>query len=61
LVVLCANCHRMTHRKRGVLLTVDELRGKINVEGARNWCKRLADAVPNQDQQRLTEPPPRPH
>ena len=45
LVVLCANCHRMTHRKRGVLLTVDELRGKINVEGAQNWFKRLADAA----------------
>ena len=46
LVVLCANCHRMTHRKKGLSLTVDELRGKISVEGARSWCERLADAPP---------------
>lgn len=29
LVVLCANCHRMVHRRRGVCLTLDELRGHI--------------------------------
>jgi 5-methylcytosine-specific restriction endonuclease McrA len=44
LVVLCANCHRMAHRKEGILLTVEELRRKINVEGVRSWSKRLADA-----------------
>ena len=29
LIVLCANCHRMTHRKKGITLTVEELKGKI--------------------------------
>jgi predicted HNH restriction endonuclease len=46
LVVLCANCHRMTHRKEGILLTVDELRRKINIEGVRSWSKRLANTAP---------------
>jgi len=30
LIVLCANCHRMAHRKRGITLTVEELKEKIN-------------------------------
>lgn len=30
LVVLCANCHRMVHRKRGICLSLDELRAQIN-------------------------------
>lgn len=29
LTVLCANCHRMVHRKRGTTLTIDELKDKI--------------------------------
>ncbi|RQO40183.1 hypothetical protein DBR39_04335 [Chryseobacterium sp. KBW03] len=29
LVVLCANCHRMVHRKKGITLTVEELKLKI--------------------------------
>lgn len=29
LAVLCANCHRMIHRKRGTTLTVEELRLKM--------------------------------
>lgn len=29
LIVLCANCHRMVHRKRGVCLSLDELRAQI--------------------------------
>ncbi|GAB5407308.1 MAG: hypothetical protein Aurels2KO_55390 [Aureliella sp.] len=29
LIVLCANCHRMVHRKRGTALTLDELKAKI--------------------------------
>ncbi|WP_434389838.1 HNH endonuclease [Melittangium boletus] len=29
LVPLCANCHRMVHRKRGITLTLDELRAKL--------------------------------
>ncbi|GAA3972589.1 hypothetical protein GCM10022246_26120 [Pedobacter ginsengiterrae] len=29
LVVLCANCHRMMHRKKGIVLTVNELKSKI--------------------------------
>ena len=41
LVVLCSNCHRMTHRKKGVLLTVNELRQKLNAEGLRAWFKRV--------------------
>lgn len=30
LVVLCANCHRMVHRRRGITLSLEELKGKIN-------------------------------
>lgn len=30
LAVLCANCHRMTHRKRGTVLTIEELKEKLN-------------------------------
>lgn len=29
MVVLCANCHRMVHRKKGITLTVEELKQKI--------------------------------
>ncbi len=29
LVVLCANCHRMIHRKQGITLTINELKSKI--------------------------------
>jgi 5-methylcytosine-specific restriction protein A len=29
LVVLCANCHRMVHRKKGIALTVEELKKKL--------------------------------
>lgn len=29
LVCLCANCHRMIHKKRGSIMTVDELKGVI--------------------------------
>jgi 5-methylcytosine-specific restriction protein A len=29
LIVLCANCHRMVHRKRGITLSVEELKNKI--------------------------------
>lgn len=29
LVVLCANCHRMVHRRRGMCLTVEELKGHM--------------------------------
>ena len=30
LIVLCANCHRMIHRKRNNVLTLDELKNLIN-------------------------------
>ncbi len=30
LVVLCANCHRMIHRKKGITLTIEGLKRKIN-------------------------------
>lgn len=33
LIVLCANCHRMVHRKRNVCLTLDELRSKLGPAG----------------------------
>lgn len=29
LIVLCANCHRMVHRERGVCLSLEELRAQI--------------------------------
>jgi len=29
LCVVCANCHRMIHRKRGLVLTIDELKKKM--------------------------------
>jgi len=31
LIVLCANCHRMIHRKKGITLTIDELKAKITL------------------------------
>jgi predicted HNH restriction endonuclease len=42
LVVVCANCHRMIHRRRDIALSVDELRAKIDVEKLREWVARLA-------------------
>ena len=30
LIVVCANCHRMIHRKKGITLTLDELKQRIN-------------------------------
>jgi 5-methylcytosine-specific restriction protein A len=30
LIVVCANCHWMIHRKKGITLTLDELKQKIN-------------------------------
>lgn len=30
LIVLCSNCHRMIHRKKGITLTVEELKSKIS-------------------------------
>jgi 5-methylcytosine-specific restriction protein A len=29
LAILCANCHRMVHRKKGLTLTLEELRNKL--------------------------------
>jgi predicted HNH restriction endonuclease len=34
LIVLCANCHRMVHRRRDVCLTLGELRSKLGVGSA---------------------------
>jgi len=34
LIVLCANCHRMVHRKKGITLTIEELKEKIKNKGA---------------------------
>lgn len=33
LVVLCANCHRMIHKKSDVTLAVDELKAKLQIKG----------------------------
>ena len=30
LAVLCANCHRMVNRKKGITLTIEELKNKLN-------------------------------
>lgn len=35
LIVLCANCHRVVHRRRSVCLTLDELKGHIQHEKGR--------------------------
>ncbi len=32
LAVLCANCHRMVHKKRNMVLTIEELKGKIKTK-----------------------------
>ncbi|QEM09075.1 HNH endonuclease [Mucilaginibacter rubeus] len=32
LIVLCSNCHRMVHRRRGLTLTIEELRAKLTPE-----------------------------
>jgi len=32
LLVLCSNCHRMVHRRRGLTLTIEELRSKLTPE-----------------------------
>ena len=41
LTVLCANCHRMVHRRRGMVLTTEELRAKINRDAVRDWASSL--------------------
>lgn len=41
LVVLCANCHRMTHRKKNIVLSLDELRKKIRKIAVRTWTSNL--------------------
>lgn len=42
LVVLCANCHRMVHRRREMVLSLDEIRSKVSAAGLRAWLARLA-------------------
>lgn len=41
LAVLCANCHRMVHRKRNLVLTIDELRSKIDFSALARWVEML--------------------
>ena len=31
LAVVCANCHRMLHKKKGITLTIEELKSKIEL------------------------------
>lgn len=40
LAVLCANCHRMTHRRRDKVLTLDELSSKINRRALVQWANQ---------------------
>jgi predicted HNH restriction endonuclease len=35
MVVLCSNCHRMVHRRRGIVVTFDELKEKRRVRKGR--------------------------
>ena len=37
LAVLCANCHRMVHRKKGITLSIKEL--KLKLEGTKPVSK----------------------
>lgn len=41
LVVVCANCHRMLHRRRTVVLDLHELRAKLDRSALRAWLGRL--------------------
>ena len=31
MIVVCSNCHRMIHRRRNVVLTLDELKSMITI------------------------------
>lgn len=41
LIVLCANCHRMVHRRRNEVLDLEELRSKLNVDAILAWAESL--------------------
>lgn len=41
LAVLCANCHRMVHRKKGTALTIKELKSKLDLKALKLWASRL--------------------
>ena len=41
LAVVCANCHRMIHRKAKLALSLDELRSMINREGLLAWVESM--------------------
>jgi hypothetical protein len=45
LMVLCANCHRMVHRKRDFVMSVGELRSHINPTAARTWAANLEESI----------------
>lgn len=42
LAVLCANCHRMVHRRRSLVLSIDELRSKLDVKSILDWAQKIA-------------------
>jgi hypothetical protein len=46
LIVLCANCHCMVHRKRDIVLSVDELRSHINPSAVKVWAANLKAIIP---------------
>jgi len=47
LTVLCANCHRVVHRRRGIVLTLDELRKRIDGEKLQRWAVEIFSRTKN--------------
>lgn len=41
LAVVCANCHRMLHRQRDLVLDLDELRTKVDRQAIADWLQQL--------------------
>ena len=41
LIVLCANCHRMVHRKSTIALTVEELQEKLDCAQLLTWAQEV--------------------
>jgi 5-methylcytosine-specific restriction enzyme A len=46
LTVVCANCHRMIHRRRKQVLDVQELRTRINISAIEEWVRMLRSTEP---------------
>lgn len=39
LAIVCANCHRMLHRRRSSVLSVEELKHRFNRDGLAQWAR----------------------